>query len=165
MIAGRVASGLGWIVCAAVWLVAAVSASELLPEQPTSAVAPMAAPDEPVAFDTGVLNISIVEVQQRDPFRLERTPSRVRFLPWPVADDTVAERPQRAVPPSLALVGVLAGATVQVVVEGVPGRERGILLRRGEEVGGVRLVRISGDTVVLAGFDTLWTFTQARVRP
>lgn len=155
---------LTWLFIAGIWIGAGI---EVLRPQPTPSTVALplgAAPAEAIVLESAMLASSATEILSRDAFRLDRAPSRARFLPWPVSEQSPVEQmPQRTVP-SLVLVGVLSGSPLQVVVEGIPGFERGVLFKTGEEIAGIRFLRISGDTVVLAGFDTSWVFTQARVR-
>jgi hypothetical protein len=58
--------------------------------------------------------------------------------------------------PALALLGLVAGAEATAVIEGLPGVEGGRVVRVGDVVSGVRVVRIAADHVRLAGMDTTW---------
>lgn len=63
--------------------------------------------------------------------------------------------PRRA-RPALAISGIVWGMEPAAVVEGVPGVEGSVVLRRGESAAGLRVVRIDRDRVVIRGMDTTW---------
>ena len=115
----------------------------------------------PATLDTAALAAFAARLKLRDPFRLERQPADVRYNPWePVA---VAAAPAPApVRPPLALAGLVGGPPWNALVEGIPGREGGVLLQLGDSANGVRFTALRGDTVVLSGFDTTWTLTARR---
>ena len=100
-------------------------------------------------------------LRQRDLFRLDRRPSDVRYNPWEPAGVTAAP-PARPPRPNLAVAGIVGGPPWNALVQGIPGREGGALLAVGDTAGGIRIVRITRDTVYLAGLDTTWALTQRR---
>ena len=106
--------------------------------------------------DTGRLSRSAERLHDHDPFRLDRKPTGVRFNPSGPTNQQVAPPPPAPPRPVLRLVGIIGGPPWNTVVEGIPGREGGVLLRVGESTGGIRLTTVGGDSVVLAGFDTTW---------
>lgn len=148
----------------ALWFGAAFAIRHSLPVPVTAAPPAKHAPAHAIVFEAAAIESSATEILNRNAFRLDRTPSRTRFLPWPAAEQSPVDQAPRAVVPTLTLVGILSGTPTQVLVEGIPGHERGLLLRRGESVAGFLLLRISGDTVVVEGMDTSWVFTHTRVR-
>lgn len=114
----------------------------------------------PVGPDTVALALSAARLRSRDPFRLERKPADVRYNPWgTIAASAPAPAPSR---PALALVGLVGGPPWNALLEGVPGRETGMLLQLGDSAAGIRFVALRGDTVVLAGFDTTWSLAARR---
>ncbi len=124
-----------------------------------SSIAPGTA--APAAVDTVALGAAATRLRQRDPFRLERKPTDVRYNPWePVV--TVAAPTAARVRPPLTLAGLLGGPPWNALIEGIPGRENGVLLQLGDSANGVRFVALRGDTVVLAAFDTTWSLTARR---
>jgi len=132
-----------------------------IPESPIaeSSIAPGTA--APAAVDTVALGAAATRLRQRDPFRLERKPTDVRYNPWePVV--TVAAPTAARVRPPLTLAGLLGGPPWNALIEGIPGRENGVLLQLGDSANGVRFVALRGDTVVLAAFDTTWSLTARR---
>ena len=107
-------------------------------------------------IDTAGLGHAAGRIRDHDPFRVARRPADVRFSPWGVPN-----RPEQAprIRPMLALAGIIGGPPWSALVEGIPGRESGVLLNVGEESNGIRLTAVRGDTVLLSGFDTTWTLT------
>jgi hypothetical protein len=110
----------------------------------------------PQAPDTARLASSARILRDHDPFRLDRTPAAVLFsLSGPISQQVTPPLPAPLRPP-LRLVGIIGGPPWTTVVEGVPGRESGLLLRVGEDVGGIRLNAVGRDSAVFSGFDTNW---------
>lgn len=107
-------------------------------------------------FDTSRLASSAKNFRDLDLFRFDRKAARVRFNPsGPVGQPGVTPPP--APPrPAIRLVGIIGGPPWTALVEGVPGRESGVLLRVGETSGGIRVTSLAGDSGVFAGFDTVW---------
>lgn len=150
-------------VSSALVVLAAIGAwSTTVPPVPRQVRRPDASPRSPAPIDTGRLRASAAMIRHRDAFRLERRPTSVRYNPWEPVDPAAATSHPRPGRPTLTLAGLLGGPPWHAVVEGIPGREGGVLLRLGEEVLGVRLREIRGDTAVLSGFDTTWTLTTRR---
>lgn len=114
----------------------------------------------PARADTTALAAATMRLRLRNPFRLDRKPTAVRYNPWePVIAN--APPPPPPVRPPLALAG-LVGPPWNALVEGIPGREGGVLLQVGDSVNGIRFVALRGDTVLLAGYDTTWSLTARR---
>src|SRR5438093_9971315 len=114
---------------------------------------PAAAPVPPV--DTITLATAAARIRARDAFRLDRKPADVVYNPWEPTAPVSRPAPQRSLP-RLGLAG-LVGPPWNALIEGVPGRESGLLLKVGEEVNGITFVAVRGDTVLLSGLDTTWT--------
>ena len=89
------------------------------------------------------------------PFRARRRPAPTPFDPTPRTAGTDAA--QTAVKPVLTLSGVVWGVETAAVVQGFPGIEGSKVVRKGDVVGGIRVIRIERDRVSLAGLDTTWT--------
>jgi len=98
-------------------------------------------------------------VVARDPFRLDRRPSRVAYGTEPPAPTTPSDPSRR---PRLLLSGVF-GPPWQAVLEGVPGREGSVVARVGDVFGELRVRSIRRDTVVVQGADTTWKLTVRHV--
>lgn len=91
-------------------------------------------------------------------FRADRRPAEARLN----VDSATApeEQPAPSAPrPALALTGIVRGRRPAAVLSGVPGVEGEVVLRPGDSVGGLRLVRIDGDRAVVHGLDTTWRLT------
>lgn len=73
----------------------------------------------------------------------------------------VAEAPPTPAPPkpSLALVGLVLGRSRTLLLTGIPGSPGTRLLNQGDTAGGLRVRSISSaGRVIIAGYDTVWTF-------
>jgi hypothetical protein len=114
-----------------------------------------------VVGDSAGIAITAERIRSANPFRLERKPSAVHYDPWKL-DAVVGTGSARPARPPVALVGLVGGPPWHVVLEGVPGREGGILLALGQESSGFRLVAVRGDTAVVAGVDTTWHLVARR---
>ena len=111
-------------------------------------------------LDTARFGAAATRIRAHDLFRWQRKPTSVRFNPWePVKAPEPSVRPPR---PPLVLVGIVGGPPWTALVEGMPDRQGGVLLRVGEEIAGIRLVVVRGDTARLSGFDTTWVLTPRR---
>jgi len=156
LIAGAWAlAALGALASIAAWATA-------VPSVPREGRKAYASTGSPTRQDTVGLASMAATIRDRDPFRSDRKPANARFNPWQaVAAPGVIPHPAPVRPP-LALVGIVGGPPWTALVEGIPGREAGVLLRVGEEAGGVRLVDIRGDQAHLSGFDTTWVLTPRR---
>jgi hypothetical protein len=88
-----------------------------------------------------------------DLFRSARRPASLAYDPQRAAAPIdVVQAPK----PILALVGLVAGGEATAVIEGFPGVEGVRVVREGDLVSGVRVVRIASDHVRLVGMDTVW---------
>jgi hypothetical protein len=114
----------------------------------------------PTFIDSVELAAAADSVRDRDPFRWERQPASVRFNPWEPAAPRIAAVPTAPSKPVLSLVGIVGGPPWTALLEGVPERAAGVLLRLGEQTGGIRLEEVRGDTARFSGFDTTWVLTR-----
>ena len=89
------------------------------------------------------------------PFRASRRPPSVRFGMASMPVVVVAAVPK----PVLRLTGILWGSEPVALLEGVPGQEGAVVVREGESVGALRVIRVERSRVLLSGFDTTWTLT------
>lgn len=94
-------------------------------------------------------------VAERDPFRLEHRPPSIRYGGSSVSQIPVTH-PAR---PSLSLVGTLGGPPWQAVVDGIPAQPTGAVVREGQRLGELMVIRVSRDTVIIEGADTTWVLT------
>ena len=145
-----------WTVTAALALVAALGwrATPDTEEGEPRAI-PLAAA-EPVLFDGESLEESATYVVEHDPFRLERRPSDLPYVPG-----EAGARPPPPEPPSptLVLTGIMGGPPWQAIVRGLPGRSGETVVRQGERIGDLFVRRMVRDTVVIDGSGTSWTLT------
>ena len=94
-------------------------------------------------------------IVRRDPFRIGREPAPLAYDPVRTAQPPMPAAPK----PALRLLGVVAGRDPTAVIEGFPGGERARVVRAGDEVAGLRVVRISVEEVKVVGMDTTWVLT------
>lgn len=153
----RILWGAAW---AAAALASVVAWSDAIPAGPRPAPAPRTASDAPAPVDTARLATAARVIRDRNPFRLERQPTDTAFDPWaPVEPVGTVAAPPAPPRPHLTLVGILGGPPWHALLRGIPGREAGVILRLGEEAGGIRLEKLHADTARLAGLDTTWVLT------
>ena len=95
----------------------------------------------------------------RDPFRLDRKPSDVAYSPGMESAPPSPPKPPR---PALAVVGIVGGPPWEALVEGIPGRQGSVLVRRGDTLSGLRVRSITKDIVRISGMDTTWTLPVRR---
>lgn len=95
-------------------------------------------------------------IATRNLFRADRRPSGRPYSDAPpmTAISDAAPRPPK---PAIAVTGLVGGSRPAAVLEGLPGLEGARVVAVGDSAGGVRVIRITGSTIVLRGFDTLWT--------
>jgi len=93
----------------------------------------------------------------RDLFRAERRPLGVAYDPTHAPGGGAAQ--VTAPRPTLVLTGLVWGPTPVAVVEGLPGVNGPRVLRRGDAVAGLRVIRITPNAIAIAGVDTTWTLT------
>ncbi len=148
-------------IVAAATVIASIGAwTTAIPAAPIEEHPPTIGSLPPARPDTLAIAASAARLRSRDPFRIERRPAEIRYNPWePVVASAPAPTPAR---PPLALAGLMGGPPWNALLEGVPGRETGVLLQLGDSAGGIRFVALHGDTVMLAGFDTTWSLTARR---
>lgn len=120
---------------------------------------PITLGEPPSPVDLAALKRAADNVVQRDPFRLARKPAALAFGTDPASSVPMPSRPER---PRLRLAGIIGGPPWEAILEGAPGRPAGVLVRRGDVVGELRIRRITRDTVVVQGADTTWRLTLRR---
>lgn len=111
------------------------------------------------AVDVAALKRAADTVIRRDPFRIARRPAAIAFGAEPAPS---APEPPRTERPRLRLAGIIGGPPWEAILEGAPGRPAGVLVRRGDVVGDLRIRRITRDTVVVQSADTTWRLTFQR---
>jgi hypothetical protein len=87
-------------------------------------------------------------------FRLTRSLAPVAFN----NSDPVVEPTPEPPKPALALVGLVLGRTSTLLLTGIPGSSGTRLLALGDTAGGLKVRSISPSRVIVAGYDTVWTF-------
>ena len=141
------ASGLGGLAWSAL---APLGSARPLGRTPAAPAPRAAVPPEPAE------SVAAAAVAH-DLFRADRRAAAVAYSPTaPARPATAAAGPVR---PALSLTGLVWGAVPEAVVAGVPGTDGPRVLRVGDAVGGLRLVRLTPHTAVIVGPDTLWTLT------
>lgn len=102
------------------------------------------------------------------PFRLDRRPA-VQY-----DDPLLHDAPPMLLPapeppsrPDLRLQGIVGRAgRWEAVLDGVPGREGGVLVRMGDTLpSGLRVQQVGADTVLVTASDTTWTLVVRRTWP
>jgi len=115
----------------------------------TSARPILTAAAEPRVLDADSIAQAVAYVVANDPFRLSRHPATVAYSPAPV-------RPPR---PNLVLRGIVGGPPWGAILEGIPGRDGNVLVRRGDSLGTLVVRAVGRDTVIIKGVDTTWRLT------
>ena len=116
-------------------------------------------PPLPVAaFDPDTLDAWESAIVDGDLFRASRSPSPVAFANAIEGAPPPAPKPPRA---SLAVTGII-GPPWEAIVEGVPGRDGGVVVRRGDVIGELQVRSVRRDSVVIQGADTTWRLTVRR---
>jgi hypothetical protein len=64
--------------------------------------------------------------------------------------------------PTLVLRGIIGGPPWSAILEGIPGRQGSVVLRRGDTVAALVVRAVRRDTVVIEGADTTWRLTVKR---
>ena len=113
----------------------------------------------PVLHRSAALVTASEAIVARDAFRFERRPSGVAYSPALEGAPPPPPRPPR---PALAVTGIVGGPPWEALMEGIPGREGSMLVRRGDTLSGLRVGSITRDTVRITGMDTTWTLTVRR---
>ncbi len=103
-----------------------------------------------------------------NPFRLDRAPAPIGFA-RPVFPGMMGMQGMQGMPPpeyvppppprpQLAVSGIV-GPPWQALLEGVPGREGAVVVKRGDVLGDLRIRDITERVVVVASPDTTWRLT------
>lgn len=97
------------------------------------------------------------QISLGDPFRFDRRPSLVPFGTAPTEQSVVARYTARA-----PEVSGIVGPPWRAALEGVPGREGGVLVGVGDTLAGWRVVALRRDTIVIQAKDTTWRLAVRR---
>jgi hypothetical protein len=99
-------------------------------------------------------------VAANNPFRLDRRPAAVPYGYQPPPPEEPSREESRT---ALSVHGILGSAGEwEAILAGLPGREASMLVRLNDTIGDFTVQRLTADTVVIAGRDSLWILT---VRP
>jgi hypothetical protein len=118
------------------------------------------APPGPMGVSIERLENASRSIAAHNPFRLDRSPAPPGFI----QDDggirfgMTSYQPPRAARPILTVSGI-AGPPWRAVLEGVPGREGGVVVQRGDELNDLRIRDVTATTLVVASPDTVWRLT------
>jgi hypothetical protein len=114
----------------------------------------------PRRFETDSIVRATEYTIANDPFRVSRRPATVAYssaleglAPPPVA------RPPR---PNFVLRGIVGGPPWSAIIDGIPGREGSVLLRKGDSVAAFVIRAVGRDSVIIKGADTTWQLTVKR---
>lgn len=139
---------------AGVFLVVVVSTHPLAQVSLPAAVSPVRSSEGVrVQLEEG----SIARAVERPAFRADRRRSTANHDLSP-GMMTTQTSPSPA-KPTLSVSGIIWGLEPAAVVEGLPGTETSTVLRVGEGSGGLKVIRIGEDRVVVEGMDTTWRLT------
>ncbi len=108
----------------------------------------------PTLTPPGSLREAASALVAKDPFRFDRHPASVPFR----TDLQGAAPPPPPKPPrpALALSGIVGGPPWEALVDGIPGRDGAVLVRKGDVIGELRVRSVGPDSVVIQGADTTW---------
>lgn len=151
---GRRAEVLMWSGAFTLAVLAGLSARDAATRMRIEDVAQLIAAPDPVTRERPEVLVAAAEVLvARDPFRLERRPSAVAYTP---ALESAPPPPPRPPRPTLAVTGIVGGPPWEALIEGMPGRQGSVLVRRGDTLSGLRVRSVTRDTVRITGMDTTW---------
>ena len=104
---------------------------------------------------------AVAAIVESNLFRRDRQPPDAGSV---AAAQLQAATPQPLAPPKprLVLRGLVGGPPWNAVVDGIPGRERGIVLRTGDTIAGLTVRGVRAGEVIIRGMDTTWTLKLSR---
>lgn len=111
----------------------------------------------PHRFDADSIAHAAEYTIANDPFRLSRRPATVAYSPAleGLAPPPVARPPR----PNFVLRGIVGGPPWSAIIDGIPGREGSVLLRKGDSVAAFVIRAVGRDSVIIKGADTTWQLT------
>ena len=107
----------------------------------------------PGAASSADVDRAATSLIETDPFRPARRPSPIAYRP---ELEGAPPPPPRVPRPALGISGIIGGPPWSAVLEGVPGRDAGAVVRAGDTLGGLKVRAVKRDTVVITGMDTTW---------
>ena len=149
-----------WGATAVAVIVTALGVRATRASSATSAQPILAAAAEPRRLDADSIAQAVAYVVANDPFRLSRHPATVAYSPAleGFAPPAVARPPR----PNLVLRGIVGGPPWGAILDGLPGRDGSVLVRRGDTLGTLVVRAVGRDTVIINGADTTWRLTVKR---
>jgi hypothetical protein len=111
----------------------------------------------PITFDGELLADAAERAADRNLFRDDRGRTEVAESPEPVTPS----KPAIAIP-ALTLRGIVGGPPWNAIIDGLPGRPSGTVVRDGESVAGFSFHVTARDAVLIRGADTSWILTFRR---
>ena len=116
----------------------------------------MASAPSPRLGDSAGASATAKGIAGRNPFRLDR-----RAAP-PPGTAALAGHPAPVNPSPPLWVSGMVGPPWKAVLEGVPGREFGVLVKAGDRIGDLRIRSIDGRAVIVSSPDTTWRLLTRR---
>jgi hypothetical protein len=154
---GRITELLLWVLTAGFAAVGGFRVRGAMPAVDTGRPVVQSAPVLPSYAARDSLGTAAAFTADHNPFRLNRQPA----MAGAVSGSSVAAPP--APRPVLLLRGLVGASPAwQAILEGIPGRAGGVVVSKGDTVGGLRVRRITRDTVIVQGTDTTWKLTVKR---
>jgi hypothetical protein len=149
-----------WAIALVLIIISGMRSRSIMAAAPTRS-SPSAEPAPPPlrAETPKVLAAAAELLVARDPFRLERRPAGVAYNS---ATENTPVPPPRPPRPALVVTGIIGGPPWEAVLEGIPGRQGSVLVRRGDTLAGLRVRAIGKDSVRIVGMDTTWILTVRR---
>lgn len=136
----------------AIALGALTAARSRLPRDEAMGESTPARTEQPAAA-MGDVDAAAQTLISMDPFRAGRRPSPIAYSPTIEG----APPPTQGTPrPSLGVSGIIGGPPWSAVLEGVPGREGGTVVRSGDTLSGLTVRSVDRERVVISGMDTTW---------
>jgi hypothetical protein len=149
-----------WILAAAALVLGGTRWRDALPAAEAPGTPPvLLSPPAPVRVPPERLGEATRGVAAGNPFRLDRAPAPLSATEMAASGADPGMPPPYQPPPpprpQLSVSGI-AGPPWRGVLEGVPGREGGVVVQRGDELGELRIRDVTATTVVVAAPDTTW---------
>lgn len=107
-------------------------------------------------WDFDSLSSVATRIVATNPFRLERRPATVRYAANQPRDIIAPTTTPPVSRPQLVLVGIVGGPPWRGILEGVPGRQSNVLVSAGDTLANLRVLRVSAESLYVAGSDTAW---------
>jgi hypothetical protein len=111
----------------------------------------------PAEFDGELLANAAEQASDRNIFRDDRGRTDIASH----AEPNQVARPMASIP-ALTLRGIIGGPPWDAIIDGLPGRPAGTVVRDGESVGGFSFQITARESVRIKGADTSWTLTFRR---